>query len=91
MPDAASSNTLLGLLGPMAVLAVLALNAMLFWSRRHSFTDALRGRGFATQVRVSGHPGRLLAAGANVVALGQRSAVNRAVPPLREPAARLAA
>lgn len=91
MPDIATSNTLLGLFGPMATLAVLGLNAILVWSRRHSFADALLGRGFATQVRFSVPPGESVQIGANVVPFGRAQPVRRVAPVVQDPVVQLAA
>ncbi len=90
MPDIANSNTLLGLFGPMAILAGLGLNIMLVWSRRHSLMGALLGRGFATQISFSAPTGDMQATGAKVVPFGRTQPFSRAVL-VREPVIRLAA
>lgn len=73
-----------GLLGPLAFLMLVGLNAWLLWRNRHALAGALVGRGFAAQVRYvspSGEP--------NVIPL--RVIPNARAVSARPPALRLAA
>jgi len=88
MQDIATTNTLLGLLGPMAILAIVGLNSMLFWSRRHSFTNALLGRGYSTQARLAAAREEPGSAGSNVLPFGGKPAVRRFAPAVRGPVVR---
>ena len=87
MPDAASSNAIFGLFGPIAILALLGLNAMLIWARRRSFADALLGRGLAGEIRFVAPGGDPQNAESNVVPISRERPIRRAAPALAVPLA----